>query len=81
MYSHGTALVQEPERFAGNGAMLGCERWLGQDAGCKGRSSQLLFNYIATVEQPMNFQPYNLPCYRQGFQLLEQGGLSLSSFH
>lgn len=57
MYLHGTALVQEAERSPCNVAMLGCERWLGQDTGCKGHSSQLLFNYASMVERPLNFQP------------------------
>lgn len=74
MYLHATALVQEAERLARKVAMLGCERWLAQDTGCKGHSSQLQFNYTSMVERPMNFQLYNLPCSRHCFQLIEQVG-------
>lgn len=74
MYLHATALVHEAERLACEVAVLGCERWLVRDTGCKGHSSQLQFNYTSMVERPMNFQLYNLPCYRQCFQLIEQVG-------
>lgn len=74
MHPQGTALAQEAEGFTCNAAMLGCERWLGQDAGCKGHSSQLHFNYTSMVEQPMNFQPYNPPPPWQCLQPIEQVG-------
>lgn len=62
-------LVQEAERFACHGAVLGCERWGGQDAACKGHSSQLQFNYTSMLEQPVNFQPQTLPCLQLGDQV------------
>lgn len=72
-YLHGPALVQGTDGFASSQPCLAVR-------GAQGRTlvvKVVLPNYssiTSTAEQPVNFQPSNLPPYRQRWQHMEQVG-------